>query len=442
MNHFIQKFFPKLAQQADFQKIIQNFFWLFLDKGIKIFTGLFVGAWQARYLGDAQFGVLNSAISLVTMVATLTTLGLDSLVMKKMLENLQKNAILLGSSFLMRTVSGIFIFLLLNWILRISTPQDTISHQLVLVISLYYFFQSLDIIDWIFQTRLEVRYTIVVKTVALLLASFLKIYLIVFEYPLEAFAWGIALEYIFASLGLVLIYKKRGFAFDWQFDKKVAVDLFKSSWSLLFSAVFVILNMEIDKVMLKYGSSNSEAGIYSAAARLSQLWYFVPIFLGSSLMPRLVDSYKIGKDRYEKLQHKIFALMTAISVFLGILTVILSENVVLFIFGQGYFRSALVLSLHIWTAVFVFHISIRTRTLVVEGLQKYVGIFSFFVLCSNILFNWWLIPPYGSVGASWASLLSWAFSVLIVPLFFEKTRQMPLFFIQSFAFWKYLSKKN
>src|SRR5664280_1236230 len=53
------------------------------------------------------------------------------------------------------------------------------------------------------------------------------------------------------------------------------------SWSMLVSGPAIMIYMRIDQVMLEKMVGRREVGIYSAALRLSELWYVIPMIIVS-----------------------------------------------------------------------------------------------------------------------------------------------------------------
>ncbi len=431
----IISFLPeKWRKIKDLDKIIDNTIWLFLDKGVRLFTGMFVGAWVARYLGIEQYGLLSYAVAITTIAGALVTLGMESIVLREILRKPDRQNEYLGSAFVFRIAAGLAVMLFLLGGISVF-DQDKTTLFLVGIISLSFLVQPFDLIDCFFQSQLASRYTIVARTVALILVSLSKIAFILAKKPLYWFAFSLFLEYAMAYLAYWFAYKLQKHQMtNWTFKWETALYLLRQSWTLMFSTIFVILNMQFDKIMLKAMSSDGEVGLYTAASKLSELWYFVPVFLGGSLVPKLLASFQNDKILYFKQLQKIYKLMSAISVGLGLIVFLTSDFIIDFVFGEKYSLSAPILAAHIWSAVFIFHVSIRSRALIIEGLQHFVGLFSMSVLLSNLLFNYWLIPDYGGLGAAYASLLSWALSALFVPLFSPKTRISSLMFLKSFWF--------
>lgn len=59
-------------------------------------VALFVGVHVARYLGPERFGLLNYATSFVGLFSALATLGLNGIVVRNLVQNIEKRDNLLG----------------------------------------------------------------------------------------------------------------------------------------------------------------------------------------------------------------------------------------------------------------------------------------------------------------------------------------------------------
>ncbi len=68
--------------------------------------GLVVGIWVARYLGVQQFGLLNYAIAFVAIFNPLANLGLDVVVVRRLVADPTQQQSILGTSFWMRFIAG------------------------------------------------------------------------------------------------------------------------------------------------------------------------------------------------------------------------------------------------------------------------------------------------------------------------------------------------
>ena len=110
----------------------------------------------------------------------------------------------------------------------------------------------------------------------------------------------------------------------------------------------------------------------------------------------------------------------------------LADDIIAVLFGTSFQGAGQVLAIHIWGAVFVFHVSVRSRALLAEGRQKFVTAIAALTLLVNVLLNITLIGPYGAQGAAWASLVSWALCATLFPALWAETRPSAKMFFLSF----------
>ena len=76
-----------LQNHQGFMKYFKNTSWLFGEKILRMFVGLFVGIWVARYLGPEQFGLFSYAQSFVGLFTAIATLGLDGIVVRELVKD-------------------------------------------------------------------------------------------------------------------------------------------------------------------------------------------------------------------------------------------------------------------------------------------------------------------------------------------------------------------
>lgn len=426
----------KLDGRQDLQDIVSNTGWLLSDKLLRMAVGFLVGVWIARYLGPAQFGLLNYAVAFVAMFSALATLGLEGIVVRDLVHDPARKEDILGTAFLLKAAGGLFTLLVTIMVILLLRPDDRLTHWLVGITAIGTIFQAFDTIDFWFQSKVRSKYTVYAKNCAYLVISGVKVMLIIAGAPLIAFAWAGLAETMIGSAGLVVAYRVTGQSpLSWNVDFSLAKKLLKDSWPLIFSGTFVLVNMLIDKIMLGNLSSNAEVGLYSAATRLSELWYFIPMVIGASVMPSLVKERAENELSYQAKLQQTYNLMSGCSLALALPLTFLSPALIALLYGPGYAASASMLSIHIWTGLFVFHVSIRTRSLMIEGLQTFIAVISFFTMLFNIIFNYALIPAYGGIGASSASLLSWMLCALVVPFFSRSTSGSVRMFLKSLYGW-------
>ncbi len=65
-------------------------------------VALFVGVYVARYLGPERIGLLSYATSFVALFSVLATLGLDGIVIRNLVQNIEDRGRLLGTAFTLK----------------------------------------------------------------------------------------------------------------------------------------------------------------------------------------------------------------------------------------------------------------------------------------------------------------------------------------------------
>ncbi|MDP2750367.1 MAG: polysaccharide biosynthesis C-terminal domain-containing protein, partial [Nanoarchaeota archaeon] len=106
-----------------------------------------------------------------------------------------------------------------------------------------------------------------------------------------------------------------------------------------------------------------------------------------------------------------YMLLLAFPLALG--TTLLSERIIQLVYGADYISSAVALSLLIWTTLFVFIGLINAAALIASGQQRFLAKLSLGLLVINAILNFFLIPEYGFIGASFASMLAQGIGVVI-----------------------------
>ena len=81
-----------LKSNQGFMRYFKNTSWLFAEKILRMFVGLFVGIWVARYLGPEQFGLFSYAQSFVGLFTAMATLGLDGIVVRELVKDESRRA--------------------------------------------------------------------------------------------------------------------------------------------------------------------------------------------------------------------------------------------------------------------------------------------------------------------------------------------------------------
>lgn len=410
--------FQTLISHQGLRRYGANTSWMLGEKILRMFVGLFVGIWVARYLGPEQFGLLSYAQSFVFLFTAIATLGMDGIVVRELVKDETRRKELLGTAFGLKFIGAILILPVL-WLAVQLTSNDTYTNLLVFIIASATIFQSFNVIDFYYQAKVKSKYVALANTLALGVSSVIKIILILTEAPLMAFAAMVTFDAFVLSLGLVFFYKVSSGhrLFSWKFRVSTAKRLLKDSWPLILSGLVISVYMKIDQVMIKEMLNSDAVGQYAAAVRLSEAWYFIPMVIANSVFPAIINAKKVSNQLYLQRLQRLYTLMVWMAIGIALPMTFLSNWLTTLLYGQEYQEAGPVLMVHIWAGVFVFLGVAFSKYLTSENLV----IKSFYRTTAgavvNIALNFFLIPVYGILGAAIATLLGQMFANLIYDLF-------------------------
>lgn len=410
-------------------KIVTNTGWLFVDKVVRIGVGLVIGIWLARYLGVEGYGLYNYALAFATLLSPFASLGLDSVVIRYVVRDPDDRLQILGTSFVLKLLAGTLTLFTAIACIYLVSPNEKLTIELVAILSATGIFQSFDAIDLWFQSQTQSKYTVLAKSIVFVSTSILRVGLIAMKAPLVTFAWVALLDIALGSLGLIVIYQIRGYSvWLWRWSWPLAKMLVKESWPLLFSSFAILIYMKIDMVMLKTMSDERAVGIYSAATRISEAWYFIPMIGSSSMAPAIYAAKESSETLFYNLSFKLHRFMALLSIVISVSMTFLAKPSIALLFGDKYAAATDVLIVHIWASIFVFLGVASSTWLVAEDLAFFTLSRTIMGAIFNIVLNIILIPRYAGVGAAIATLISYAFANVFANLINKKTHQ--LFWIQ------------
>jgi polysaccharide transporter, PST family len=422
----------KLWQFKPFFKlgaIFSNTVWLFADRILRMGASLIVGVWVARYLGVQQYGIFNYAFAFVALFGSFANLGLDSIVVRDIVRQPSNKEKILGTTFRLRLLGGLLTSFLAVASIFVFRHNDNLTLSLVSILSFAGTLQAFDTIDLWFQSQVKSKYVVIAKNAAFFITTLLKVLLIQIKAPLVAFAWVGLAESGLSAVGMIVAYKIAGYSLKhWGWNFSIAKNLLRESWSLILSGFTIMIYMKIDQIMLGEMIGDQAVGLYSAATRISEVWYFIPTAISSSLSPSIYVAKDESESSYSQKMSKLMRLMVAISIAIALPMSFLSGNIINILFGSSYAEAAEILKIHIWASLFVFMGVATSPWFVAEGLTHLSFRRTFMGAVTNCILNLLLIPKYGGVGAAVATVISQAFASFLSNFTHSKTRK--LFYLQ------------
>ena len=427
----------RLESRQNLQKILTNTVWLFAERILRMGFGLVVGVWVARYLGPEQFGLFSYVLAFVALFGVFATLGLDDIVVRDIVRNPSDKDEILGATFSLKLLGGLVGILLTTAGILLLRPNDRLTHSMVAIIASGLIFQSFDTISFWFQSQVQIKYVVYAKNGAFILIALAKVGLILSHASLIAFAWAALAEIILGAVGLTLAYGANGHLVRaWRGSIARARSLLTDSWPLILAGLAIVVYMKIDQIMLGEMLGNQAVGLYSAATRISEIWYFIPVAIVSSASPSIVEAKAISDSLYYQKVDKLFRLMAVLAFSIVIPMTFFSGHIIDLLYGPEFAGAGSVLAIHIWAAVFVFLGVAQGPWTVNEGLMKLSLQRTVIGAVANVVLNLLLIPRIGVVGAAISTLIAQALSSCILNRFDRRTRRIFTLQMRALVVWR------
>jgi len=207
-------------------------------------------------------------------------------------------------------------------------------------------------------------------------------------------------------------------------------------YRLFIPQLAIQLYIVLDKTMLGILSSFNETGYYEQASKIIKLSLVLVTTLGTVMMPRMSNLYaKNNIEEGNQLLKKSFVLSLYLAVPITFGLIGISNEFVGWFFGSEFIKvkSIMMLMSPIVIAISISNV-IGMQYLVPKGHNTKFTISVIAGAVINIVFNLILIPKYGSLGATFSTLLA-EFTVTFIQLFiFCKLFNIKFIMINTYKF--------
>jgi O-antigen/teichoic acid export membrane protein len=407
------------------RRVLPNIAWLTADKVIRLGMGLLVGVWVARYLGPEQFGLLNFATAFVGLFGAVAGLGLQGIVVRDIVREPACKEETLGTAAMLQFVGGLLAYGLILGAIFWLRPEDTMAKVLVAILGSTMLFKASEVAIYWFESQVLSKYTVWVQNGVFLIIAAVKVVLILNHAPLVAFAWATMAEALVVALLMGVMLGLRGPRLrQLRITLARAKTLIEVSWPLMLSGVAIMIYMRIDQIMLGQMVGDEAVGVYSAAVRVSEVWYFVPMAIVASVFPAILEAKKRSEKLYYDRLQRLYDLMVWLAIAVALPMTFLSTAIVTLLFGDAYAQAGSVLAIHIWAAVFVFLGVASGKWFLAENRLTLSFQRTALGAIANVILNRLLIPEYGANGAATATVISQAMVALLFDAAQPVTRKM------------------
>jgi O-antigen/teichoic acid export membrane protein len=405
------------------RKILGNVGWLFAERLLTMILAFLVGIWVIRYLGSENFGKLSYTTSFVALFSAIAQLGLNAIVVRNIVHEEKAAPEILGTAFVLKLIASLLTIVIIG-IAIWTFETDPNVRWMTLIIAFSLMFSAFDAIEFWFQSQVLSGVLAILRSVQLIMSSLVKLSFIAFKLPLMAFVWLILAEQVVKVLGMLWVYLKyHQSMLRWRFNWSKGWQMLQDSWPLILSGVMVTIYMKIDQVMLGNMANAQAVGNYGAAVRFSEIWYFIPMAVCSSVFPAIIRAKQRSREEYYARLQQLYDLMAWIALVIAVPMTFASVPLLTTLLGKEFAEAGTILAWHIWAGPFVFLGVARSNWLMAENFTRFSFLTTSLGAIVNVWLNFLLIPTYQGVGAAIATIIAYAvashISCLLYPPMFK-----------------------
>jgi len=394
------------------QKIAKNTFALFVGQSIVAILSIILSISVARNLGDITFGKYSFALAFVAFFAVFLDLGYNTLLIRNVSRDLSQASKYLSNILSIRAFLSLIIFFFIVAIINImGYPEDT--KIVVYIFGFYILLISFsDVFKVTFRAFQKMEYEAVITIIFNVVRVSLGLLVLFLGYGLIAlalvFLFSGVFDFLFSFLICEAKFVKSRTEFDFSFLKNtitIAVPIGALS-------IFALIYAKIDMIMLSIMKGDAVVGWYAAASHLTYGLKPIPHLFMSALFPMMAHYYVSSKNSLKKAYEKSFKYLLYLGLPIAVGTSLLSEKIILFLYGPQFNNSIIALQILSWDILLIFLYACSAFLLLSIDKQNVMAIVAGSTAVINVFLNLILIPSFSYVGAAVATIVAEGFLLI------------------------------
>lgn len=385
--------------------------WSTVQQFVTLGSGAAVSVLLAQTVSVSDFGLYNFAVSLTAIGFALMSGGIGSLGIKALLDDPDRQARTMAAFILLREALTVVAFLVLLGVAR-TVDFSTVVPTAIALASL--FARSFDAPEMWFQAQVRTGALARVRIGSVLLMLAVRVGFALAGASLTTFLVLYVAEAALTSTAVLVTYlRAKGSPKLQRPSPRAGAALLGQSWPLLLAGLARQINVRSAQVLLQAQLGSTSVGIYAAAARLSEITYFLPVVFTTATFPALLAVRREhGRDSAEytrSLQRSYdTACWTGVAVAATIF--LLGPGLIDLLFGERYAAAGAVLRIHVLALPFVFMAAVLAKWQVAENLLRQALLRQSSGAVINIGLILLLVPVLGIRGAALATVVSYTIS--------------------------------
>ncbi|MBR0471553.1 MAG: flippase [Methanosphaera sp.] len=386
--------------------LVKNTSVLFLSQLVSYILAFFYTLYSARYLGTTNFGIISFATAISGLFAIFTDLGLSTLTIREVAKDKSKTGKYLGNHGTIKLILSLITMSTLIIFVNVGT-FDVVTKNVVYLIGSSVIINAFGgVFTSLFRAYEQMEYQSISE---ILNASVLFVGILICVFTKQSVI-AVSLVYVIASLAVLLynfvICTRNYGLIHFQTDLKFWKYLILTAYPLAITSIFALISFKMNTILLNMLTTSAVVGEYTAAFNLMQALIFIPTVFSTAVMPIFSKLYVDSREMLAYSYKKSLKYLTIISMPIAMGTTVLSDKIILFIYGSAYVNTIPILELIIWALPAIFLSYILGTSIASINKQHETVKATFICLLFSTFGNYILIQLFNGIGAAMITVLN------------------------------------
>ncbi len=354
-----------------------------------------------RHLHPAGYGAFATLVNYTAIVSVVLDLGFNVLFVREGARYPQQIQRYLRNIMSLRLLMSLVSLLLLAAALSFARLEDLLVPGFVLMVLTSY--------SSLLRNGLYAVQQLGYEAIAVVLESLVLLGFVVVGIKTNAgvgyFVWAYAAQYAFSCVYFAIVLAaKRIAVLGWKFEWPLLREWFWKGLPFALTFVLTILYFKIDQPLIFALRGSVEAGLYGAAYKPFESLLFVPITFLSVVFPVLSVYHRDRPGELLDVLGRFFKALLLIGWPMSVGIFILAHPLTRLLLGSDFTDSEPALRILALTLGFAFVNNAFIGALSATDHQSSFTWAAAWSLAANLTLNLTLIPIFGYIGASWATV--------------------------------------
>lgn len=392
-----------------------NLSWILLSDLFAKGSMVFATVYLARIMGVVEFGIFSLGVSIANSIWPIVDLGVNGFGTREVAQNKESANELISALNSLRLFASLLITAC-AFIVLFNMGMDD-NKTLALAASLLYLPCYAFCPDWVVRglEKMNILFLINVTTALVFIGGVL----LLVHSPDDLVDASLARALSFGAgsvMGVVFLFSTGDAKFGLKVSIKEWWELLQKTYFFLLIRVATNLAQYLPVFFVSVMLTDTDVGIFSAPHRLYIIAFGGLAAVISAIYPIMSNINKKGSEDFVRYQRLIVQALLTIFMPLAALGILVSDEIILIIFGEEYLASSSVLTIMLVTLFFVSMRSFFMFTLMSGGKERVTYPILILIVVLQLLVAWQLVGYFGIMGAALSMLFGEVFGCIAMVL--------------------------